>query len=826
MVTNVKTQKGKVTPKSGPKKTRRYSQAYKIKILKLGAQCKNLSELNDLLQREKLHSAQLSKWWREFSDHLPFEKNFLQPSIEKQQPPVTSTNQEKSENIDPYSHETTIDPREILAKIWRRKWLLFSTMALSMLLAIIFINSVTPSYTSRALVMIGNRDANLAVNGLVPSLQVDVGTMQNELEILRSYNIAERVINKLNLDQLPEFNPALKEKSKLLKFIEAFRPPAHQPDSEKSDSSIPHTNVPVIETFLKKINLALVGESRLIELKTTSHDPELAAKIANSILDIYLKDQIDTKYSVTNKTNVWLNKRVNDLRQKVADAETAVEEYRKKRGLLQTSKGITLNSQQLSELNTQLVLASTDRAEKEARLRQMQKLAGKNIESAAEVINSVIIQKLREQETVLEGNLAELSTSYGPKHPKIINLLAEKKEIQSKISKEIRKVVNGLKNEVNIARIREKQLKAQLKNLENKLAGSNEQEIQLRALEREAEATRKLLNTFLTRFKETSEQSNMEVQRADAKVISYATPARKPSFPKKIPILVLALFGSLLLGLLSVFIRELFDKGYRSGIQIEKDTGLPSLGLVPKLGRFRIRNMKPEIHVQKYPASPISEAIRSIYTNMTLGEKSGHSARVIQFTSAYPDEGKTTIAQCLAILKRQGGMKTVLIDADMRSPAIHSSFKIKPKPGLAEYLSGKTALHQIIVQDKKTGVYLIPAGHAKKSPTDLLPSEKLDTLLSDLSEVFDLIILDSPPVLAIPDARIISSKVDMTAFVVKWADTRKEVVRFALKQLSDSRASRVGTVLTMVDAKKHAQYSFADSGMYTGHFKQYYIGGL
>ena len=822
--------KGKVIPRSSRSRRnnfKKYTQAYKVQILKQGAQCKNLAELNTLLKREKLHSAQLSKWWRELSHLVAFEKNFLKPSIERRKAHAPSLSPSSSANVEKHSHETIIDPREILSKIWRRKWLLLSTMILSMLLAFIFIKNVTPTYTSKALIMIGNRDANVAVKGLIPSLQVDVGTMQNELEILRSYGIAERVIKKLDLDQNPEFNTALKEKSTLSKFIDRFKPVSNQTlqVEHEPDLTIPHQNVPVIEYFLKRQKIALVGESRLIELKFSSHDPELAAKIANTTLDIYLNDQIESKFAVTNKTNVWLNKRVEDLRQKVTNAENAVEEYRNKKGLIQTTNGITLNGQQLSELSTQLVLASTNRAENEARLRQVRKLVGKNIESAAEIMNSAVILRLKEQETVLDSNLAELSTSYGHKHPRIINILAEKSEIQSKISKEVKKIVVGLTNEVSISRIREKQLKIRLKELEGKMAGSNSQEVQLRALEREAEATRKLLNTFLTRFKETSEQTNLDMQQADAKVISYATPTRKPSFPKKAPILALAAFGSLLLGLLSVFIRELFDKGFRSGVQIEKETHLPSLGLIPKLSGFRSKLSKPETHVQKFPASPLSESIRSIYTHLTFGNDKGHSTKVLQFTSAYPNEGKTTLAQCLAILKRQAGMKTVLIDADMRSPEVHSSFKLKPTPGLAEYLSGKVELHQIIVKDKKTGVYLIPAGKAKKSPTDLLPGEKLDTLISDLSEVFDLIILDSPPVLAIPDARIISSKVDMTAFIVKWADTRKEVVRFALKQLSDSNATKVGTVLTMVDAKKHAQYSFADSGVYTGNFKQYYVGG-
>ncbi len=819
--------KGKVTPQTNKNNVRKFSQAYKLKILEKGSRCKNVAELNILLRREKLHSAQLAKWWREFSHQVSFEQTFL-----KQEQPKTVSHDQNIDRHSSGSDETTVNPREILQKIWRRKWLMLSTILLSMILAFIFLKSVTPVYTSKALVMIGNRNADLAFKGVVPSLRVDKGTMQNELEIIRSYSIAEQVIDKLDLDQYPEFNPQLREPGKLSKLLIKLKLKkedvieASSQTTIGSDTFVPYKNLPIIESFLDNQKVALVGESRVIELRFSSHDPALAAMIANSILEHYLNDQIKNKFSATNETNAWLTKRVDDLRQKVENAETAVEEYRKNKGLLRSSQGITFNSQQLSELNTQLILAGTNRTEKEARLRQIQKLAGRDAESASEVMDSELIRRLREQESTLEGNLAELSTSYGPKHPLIVNSLAEKNEIQNKINREIKKIIVGLKNEANIARLRERKLKSRLAEIEKKLVNSNEQEVQLRALEREAEATRNLLNTFLSRSKETGEQTNLDMQQADAKIISFATPARKPSFPKKIPILALALFGSILLGLLSVFIRELFERGFRSTEQIEKETGLPSFGLIPKLGKLRSKFRNPEMYVQKFPASSLSEAIRSVYSNMFPGKNDDRSVtKVIQFTSAYPDEGKSTIAHSLAILKRQAGMKTIIIDADMRSPSLHSAFKVRPQPGLAEYLSGNAETHQIITQHEDSGVYLITAGHAKKSPTDLLPTQKMDRLILDLTEVFDLIIIDSPPILAVPDAKILSSKVDLTAFVVKWADTRTKVVHFALKQLSKSGASQIGTILSMVDAKKHAQYSFADSGVYVGKFKPYYIGG-
>lgn len=826
---DVKPPQGKIIPMLGKNNTRKFTQAYKLRILELGARCKNVAELESLLKREKLHNAQLTRWWKEFSDHVSLKRTLSKPLLPQQTGShLMSENVRRVDRRAPVHNEMIINPLEIMAKLWRRKWLLLSTVIITLLLAITFVSSVTPEYTSRALVMIGSRHPDLTVKGLLPDLQVDVGTMQNELEVLRSYSIAEKVIEKLDLDQYPEFNPALRKQSSLSLFLEKLKPADDELQSDLLTKKqqyivIPPERVLVIEEFLRRLKLAVVGESRVIELKFTSHDSVLAADIANAVLEIYLNEQIEQKFSATNKTSDWLNKRVEELRQKVKAAETAVEEFRKSSGLLETTTGTTLYTQQLTELNLQLILAGTERAEKETRLRQAQGLTGSNVESATEVMGSELIRRLREQETVLEGRMAELSTSYGSKHPKIVTLAAEKQEIQSAITQEIRKIIAGLRNEANIARIREDKLKSRLRELEQRLAGSNEQEVQLRALEREAEANRNLLATFLSRYKETSAQTDLEDQQPDAKVISYATATRKPSFPKTGPILGLALFGSLLLGFISVFIRELFDRGYRSSIQIEKETRLSCLGLIPKLGKLRSHISKPEVYIQKYPASPLSESIRSMFTGMHFNKTVAIPPKVVQFTSTYPGEGKSTIARSLAILKRQAGLKTIIIDADLRNPGLHKIFKTNPKPGLAEYLSGKVALHQVI-KKHKSGVYLITAGQSTKSPTDLLPSGKMDQMISDLSEVFDLIIIDSPPVLAVPDARILSSKVDMTVFVVKWADTRREVVRYALKLLSDAGAENITTLLSLVDAKKHAQYSYADSGIYIGNLRQYYAG--
>lgn len=818
-VSIVKTPEGKIIPNN--KQEKKYSQAYKLRILELGARCKSALELQNLLKRENLHAAQLNKWWREFSDHLSFKQvTGKQISELHAAPNVVNEPTQRVDRRAPGNNDVTVNPKEIFARIWRNKWLMLATMFFVISLAFIFLKTATPEYTSRALMLIGNRTPD-AVKSSVSDLQLDAQTVQNELEILRSYTIAEKVIDRLKLDQLTEFNPALKDEQILKSYIEKFA--AQEEDIESvlrkpQLGNIPPERVLVIEQFLERMTLHNIQDSRVIELKYRSQNPLLAADIANSVLEVYLDQQRQEKYTKTDQANEWLNKRVAELQQKVKESETAVEQFREETGLIETSKGNSLYSQQLTELNTQLILAGTERAEKEVRLRQVR---GSYAESSPEVLGSETIRRLRERENGIEAEIAELSTSYGSKHPRLVTLAAEQREIQAKIKAEISKIVSGLRNEAKIAQIREGNLRARMSELENKLAGSSQQEVQLRALEREAEANRNLLASFLSRAKETDTQKDISVQNADAKVISYATVAREPTFPKPVPTVTLGLFASIIFGLIAVLLRELFDRGFRSSVELEKETRLRCLGLIPRLGKFSKKLNNPEAYVQKYPASPLSESIRSIFTAIQFNQNAGSPAKIVQFTSSHPGEGKSTIARCLAILKRQAGMKTIVIDADIRNPSLHKVFKSELRPGLADYLNGKAALHQIIRQHK-SGVYVITAGMARKSPTDLLPQDALDVLLNDLSEVFDLIVLDSPPVLAAPDARIISSRVDMTVMVVKWADTQRDKTRYAIKLLQDAGAKQISTLLSLVDARKHAKYSYADSGIYIGNLRKYY----
>jgi len=696
---------------------------------------------------------------------------------------------------------------DLVAIVRRRKSLLFSTIAGVTLLTIIILFFLTPRYTAETLVMIEGRGINIVnLESVVSGLSKDAETVAGEIEILRSRALAEKVIENMELYNDPEFTNN------------------STPDKGDNDAQFRSR---VINAFLKRLDISQKAKSRVISIAFTSEDPKKATQIANTIAELYLVEQLEAKYDATRRVTDWLNNRVTALRQKVEESELAVEKFRQKSGLLQ-GKETSLSSQQLTELNTQLIMVKAGRAEAEARLKQTKTLikAGGDIESSGEVLKSGLIQNLRQQEAGIQGELAELRTEYGERHPKVVNLKAEARSIKLKIKTEVAKIAKGMENEVAIARAREASLKESIGLLNKQIAESSDDLVQLHVLEREAEANRTLLKTLLTRMKEASSQADENIQQADARIVSSATVPSNPSFPKKLPIIALAIVGSALIGLLLTFLFENLDQGFRSGEEIEKYSDVESLGFIPLVGSLKNPGTKPESFLRENKKSAFGQAVNTLRWTINLPYPDHQSPKKILFTSTQPKEGKTTVAVSFAMMQARAGKDVILIDADCRIPSVHETLGLQSKPGLLEVLAGETNLVDAIHVDEETHLNVMLAGKSSHDPidmlSDILESDEMDDLLNRLTELYDIIIIDSPPVMAGPDAIILSKKSDTTVFVVRWAETKREAVLRALKQLQASGGNLAGVLMSMVDVKKHALYSYGDSGYYSGRLEKYY----
>ena len=406
--------------------------------------------------------------------------------------------------------------------------------------------------------------------------------------------------------------------------------------------------------------------------------------------------------------------------------------------------------------------------------------------------------------------MAELHEEFGDRHPRMISAKAELADVQGKIQREISKVVNALENEVGVARARETALERGLDQLKARLSQSNTAEVQLRALERDADASRAMLESFLARFEQTSAQLDSSVSDTNARIISRADVPVNPSFPPSKLIVAVALIGSALFAALIVLGIEQMDRGYRSGDQIEKATNLRSLGLVPMVRGGSGKN--PAAHLLRHPSSMFGESIRSLYTSILLSPGEAPPKKLM-VTSSQPKEGKTTIAICLGRMRALSGHSTVIIEADLRRPSIHRALGIPRRPGLTDLILGDVQLPDVLIKDADSGAYIIPAGKLAPDPTEILTSPRMKELLNELSREFELVVVDLPPIVAVADARLLAPQVDSAVLVVRWAKTGREVVSLAAKQLQEAGGRIAGAVLSMVDSKKHARYGFADFGL-------------
>jgi capsular exopolysaccharide synthesis family protein len=579
----------------------------------------------------------------------------------------------------------------------------------------------------------------------------------------------------------------------------------------------------VINNFLTKLKVNPEGRSRVIKISFESSDPKIAAAAANVVADIYIVSQLEAKFEATKRASAWLSERVGALREEVEAAETAVEEFRKTHGLIQGGRDATLTSEQVSTLSTEYILERTRLAEAEARLRQVERLmtSDGNIETAAEVLASPLIRDLRGEEARAEREVAQLSEQFGKKHPRMINATAQLRDLRAKIGIEVDKIVQGLRNEVAVARARTATIRNSLDQLKGDVAQLNTAEVQLRAMEREAEASRTLLETLLARSKQTSSQEDF--QQADANILSEASIPKIPSFPKKGLLATLVLLVSVMTGLILAFAMEQMDLGFRSMDQVEQVMGVAGLGLVPTVKGLRALNKPPHDYVLEYPTSAFAEALRSLHTNILLSDVSKRP-KTILFTSALPNEGKTTIALSLARLLANAGQRVIVIDCDLRRNTAHKLFGLENGPGLVECLTNGIPLEEHIQKDPKSPAHLLRAGEPASNPPDLLDSFPMQRILKTLAKNYELIILDSAPVLAVSDTLFLSRIVDKTVFVTRWATTRRETAILGLRKLREAKADIAGTLLSIVDTKDLATYGYSDSGSYQGDLKRYYSG--
>ena len=703
---------------------------------------------------------------------------------------------------------------DLLLQLWRQKVIILAAALVCACIAVLIARSMPIYYIAEARVLVGVPMLRvLDVEAVMADVSPDAERIQNEGYIVQSRTVAAQVADQLGLAKTPEFNPLLRPEPRWRRLLDISRylpaawlrrsagdqpaAPGDAADEARREKDL------VVDVLLSHLDVSTLGRSHVLSIQAKAQDPEEAAAIANAFADVYLARQRHEKVEANDEAERFLTDRIAGLRQQVEKADQAVEDYRRQNGLYKgTNVGVT--TQQLTELNTQLIVAQTAKAEADARLGEAQSLRRTGVagESVPEVLNSPVIQSLKQQQVEAERRLADLTASLGPRHPRVLSARAEISGIRRKLQQEVGRIIESLRHEAQTADARYQALRQNFDRLKSQLAGVNEKSIRLDALEREATVDHKLLDQMMSRAKETIGQDSL--QRPNGRLISAAAPPTAPGFPPRFLIVFLGAVGGGLIGIMVALLRDGADRSFRRGDQVEAYTGLPVLALVPRLkGR-----MTPLAHVLRQPISPYSEALRKLYIGLELSQ-AAVSPKTVLFASAVPGEGKSVLVASLGRLLASQGHRILLIDCDWRSPRLHRLFQCGNRTGLADLISGGEDLPgQTITTDTLSGVDVMPAGQFTPQSMRDLGGERMRQLLHALSGSYDMILLDAAPVLVGAEVLALARMVDKVTLAVRWGHTRREAVGEALKSLVDVQADFAGAVLTRVDPKGYRKYAY------------------
>lgn len=661
-----------------------------------------------------------------------------------------------------------------LIAVMIRRWRVIAAVGALVFAAVLLILWLQPrEYTATASIMINPRENQVvgAEQALVQG-PPNAAVVDSEIEILRSPRIAQGVVEALHLDIDPYWGSA-------------------------------NAGSEGIRAAARKVSAALQVKRRalsyVIDVSVTAGNPDEAARIANAIVDQYLRQADGTRLATTERASNWLGQRLAELRQNVTAKEAEAEAFRAQTGLL-TAEGRSLTESQTSQTQQALLAARSDLAEREARHRQVLALrggSGGGVESIDQALESQTIRDMRRQEAELTRRQAEYESTLGERHPFVASGRAELQDIRRQLSAEVGRIAERTSNDVDVARARVATLERSLGASAGMLVNNNEDQVRLRELEREAAAARAVYESFLQRWHEIAGQGALG--QSTAQIVAEAEPPGSPSSPRLLLGVVIAMIAGLIAGAIAGVAAEALDDTIKSADDIEQRLGMPALAVVPVVDPKALRLLAPEDrhpagYLVEKPLSPYAEAFRVMRTALLYADLQ-RDAKVVAVTSALPDEGKTTCALSLARVAALGGQRVVLVDCDLRRRALNRVLNIHPRIGLLEVLAGQRAWRDVCGVDEPSGAHVIPLAETALTPRDMFSLPAMEDLLNDLRAHYDLIILDCAPVLVAADARLVVGQADTAIVVARWRKTRVREAEDAIRQLVPAGAKVLGVAI-------------------------------
>jgi polysaccharide biosynthesis transport protein len=739
-----------------------------------------------------------------------------------------------------------ISPAEVYAAVigfFHRQYpVILCTFLSALALGVLYLFTLAPRYTAHAVFVIDTHTTQVfKAQSPLGDLPIDTSTVDTQIEILQSENVAASVVKELHLTDDPEFiapSPGLVGRiTGVLSFL--FVPSFSSPQQQGSQAEEFWNQRSAIGTLESNLSVRRAGLTYAVDIEYKSLKPDRAAQVANAVADAYVVEGLESKFETTRRAAAWLQERLKELREQASMAERAVVDYKAKNNIVDTG-GRLMNEQQLAELNSALIQARAMTAEAKARLDRVQQIiqagdvdpAAAATATVADTLKSEIINKLRGQYLEYEARVSLWTAKYGPNHLAVINLRSQMRELRRSMFAELERTAETFKSDYEISKARETSTEKSLNQIIAQSQTTSEAQITLRNLQSSAETYRALYDSFLQRYMESVQQQTFPV--SEARLITRATPPGGKSSPKTMLILVLAGVGGMLIGGAVGVLRDISDRVFRTSGQVEEILGADCIGIVPLIkeapatqptlaANARVDRGARIISgddsllrtIANSPLSRFAESIRGIKIAIDTA-KTVKPNKVIGITSSVPNEGKSTIAVALAELIARGGYRVLLVDGDLRNPTLSRSLARSSELGLLDVVNNKAFVEDVLWRDPVTGFEFLPAVPSFRlaHSSEVLGSQATREIFDGLREAYDYVIVDLSPLAPVVDVRVVTPWIDYFVFVTEWGRTKIDVAAHALGRARSVYDNLLGVVLNKTD--------MASFGRYQTHRGDYY----
>lgn len=746
--------------------------------------------------------------------------------------PVGQAAQSQLPSLDvrePVPHfEETLQLQDIIDILVRRKWTIIGVLCITFVTTVVVSLAMTPIFRAEGRLQL--EPAPIKVTKFEDVVESQLRTaeyVKTQMELLKSPTLAARVIKKLGLDQNPMFNPMLEDKGEdpsksassggvfsiwkgLLKvFGKGSKKVETLAELEEEEA--------LIREFQDNLDVSNKLETTVVNVRFTSPDPFLASDVVNALLNEFVDWQMDQKIQSAAMARQQLEKQIEEARIKLEKAEENLNAFAKKVGIVSLDSKLNLIYRQLEEINKALAEAQAERINFQARYEQAK---NGDVSSLPEVLNSPLIQRLRQDLVEATSEYEKLTPIYKPDYPRLKVLQAKMEDIQAKISAEEQRIFRSIANEYFRALERERQLQEAAQRKKEEALLLNEKATQYKILEREVETNKSIYRSLLERAREI--EANVGAEISNIKIVDKAKPPLKPYRPNILLNTLLAIAFGLALGTGAAFLLEHLDNTIKRIEEFTDRFKIPLLGVLPLVSGEEHEIL--DTIVIKKPKAGFAEAIRTARASIELSAPLEHPPKVFLVTSTTLGEGKTTVSSNLALAFSSAGKRTVIIDADLRRPRLHRIFNSTQKPlkGLSNYLSGGCGIDEILTRTEIKNLYFMPAGPIPPSPAELLASKKMVGTIKKLKEFFDCVILDGPPASGFADVLVLGNMVDGVILVGALGETHREGLRIFRRSMLNVNAHLLGCLVNKLPiSQRYGSYSYYKYYRYGYYYQPY-----